>query len=215
MQSLQDILDKVTDGKKIFGTSFAIKKDDLLWSGASGNMSKEQIYFIASTTKLFTTAIIFQLRSKGLLNLNDKISKYLDQSILKNLHIYKGKDYSSELEISHLLSHTSGLPDYFQGKSRKTNSLEDDLKSGNDQYWSFEEAVERAKTMRPVFMPNTRNKAHYSDTNFQLLGKIIENITGKSYSTNCHDFIFIPLKLNNTYLYQDVTDKNPKTLYYK
>lgn len=214
-KSLQAILDKTVDGKKVFGTSFAVKNDSLTWVGASGDLSKDQPYFIASTTKLFTTAIILRLRSEGKLNIEDKISKYLEASILNDLHVYKGKDYSGELTIKHLLAHTSGLPDYFQGKGTDGKSLEGDLKNGNDQFWTFQQAIERTKAMKPLFPPGKKNKAHYADANFQLLGKIIEIITNKPYSACCHDFIVSPLGLSNTYLYLDFADKRPKTLYYK
>ena len=90
-KSLQAVLDKVVDGKKVFGTSFALKKDEVTWQGTSGNLTADQPYFIASTTKLFTTAIILQLLEKGELSLDDKISKYIDSSILSGLHVYKGK----------------------------------------------------------------------------------------------------------------------------
>ena len=213
--SLQAILDKTVDGKMVFGTSFGIKKDDFTWFGASGNLSSDQSYFIASTTKLFTTAIILYLKSEGKLQLEDKISIYLDKSIMNGLHIYKGNDYSDAITIKHLLSHTSGLADYFQGKGREGQSLEDDIKNGNDQFWTFEQAIERTKAMPPLFIPGTKNKAHYSDANFQLLGKIIELITNKSYSTNCDELIIKPLNLSHTYLYKDANDKTPKTLYYK
>jgi len=199
----------------VFGTSFAIKTDTLVWYGASGNLSIDQAYFIASTTKLFTTAIILKLRSESKLNLNDKISIYIDESILTGLHIYKGKDYSEELTIRHLLSHTSGLPDYFQGKGTNGKSLENEIIEGNDQFWTFEQSIERTKKMAPLFAPGTKGKANYSDANFQLLGKIIETITHKSYSENCQEFIIQPLGLAKTYLYQDSSDKTPKTLYYK
>lgn len=213
-QSLQTVLDKIVDQKKVFGTSFAIKKDNSSWIGGSGNIASNQSYFIASTTKLFTTAIILNLKSKGKLNLEDKISKYLDSSIIKSLHVFKGKEYSYDLTIKHLLSHTSGLPDYFQDKGSSGKSLEDELKSGSDQYWTLEEAIERTKSMQPLFVPGSKNKAHYSDANFQLLGKIIETITNKSYSKNCNDLIINPLGLTKTYLYQDVSDHLPKSLYY-
>jgi D-alanyl-D-alanine carboxypeptidase len=212
---LQTVLDKVVDGKKIFGASFAIKKDNLVWYGSSGNLSIDKPYFIASTTKLFTTAIILQLRANGKLNLNDRISSYLEKSILTGLVFYKGKEYSEELTIKHLLSHTSGLPDYFQGKGANEKSLEEEIISGNDQFWTFEQAMERTKKMKPLFVPGTKNKANYSDANFQLLGKIIETITNKSYSENCKTLIINVLSLRNTYLYQDPTDSKPKTLYYK
>ncbi len=211
----QTILDKTVDGKKVFGTSFAIKKDTLMWKGTSGNLTIGQPYFIASTTKLFTTAIILKLRAENKLSLDDKINKYIDESILTGLHIYKGKDYSEELTIKHLLSHTSGLPDYFQGKGKSGKSLENEIIEGNDQFWTFEQAIERTKKMAPLFEPGTKGKANYSDANFQLLGKIIERITHKSYAENCKEIIILPLGLTKTYLYQDSTDKTPKTLYYK
>lgn len=214
-KSLQAVLDKTVDGKKVFGTSFAVKKDSLTWTGASGNLSNDQSYFIASATKLFTTAIILYLKSIGKLALENKISMYLDTSILNGLHVYKGKDYSDELTIKHLLAHTSGLPDYFQDKGANGKSLEDELISGNDQYWAFEQTIARTKSIKPLFVPGAKGKAHYSDANFQLLGKIIEIITNKSYSENCNVLIIRPLGLTKTYLYQDSTDNTPKTLYYK
>jgi CubicO group peptidase (beta-lactamase class C family) len=214
-KSLQTVLDKTVDGKKIFGTSFAIKKEGFTWFGASGNLSNDQAYFIASTTKLFTTAIILQLRSEGKLKLEDKISKYLDKSIMNGLHFYKGNDYSDEITIKHLLAHTSGLADYFQGKGTNGKSLEDELKNGRDLFWTIEQAIERTKAMKPLFIPGTKNKANYSDANFQLLGKIIEVITNKSYSDNCDNLIIKLLNLSNTYLYKDSTDKTPKALCYK
>lgn len=214
-KSLQTILDKTVDGKKVFGTSFAIKKDTFFWNGASGNLLINQSYFIASTTKLFTTAIILKLRAENKLSLEDKISNYIDKSILSGLHIYSNKDYAEELTIKHLLSHTSGLPDYFQGKGTSGKSLENEITGGNDQFWTFEQAIERTKKMKPLFVPGTKGKANYSDANFQLLGKIIEIITHKPYAENCKEFISQPLGLTKTYLYQDTTDKTPKTLYYK
>jgi len=98
---LQFVLDKAVDGKKVFGTSFAFKKDTITWIGSSGNLSIDQPYFVASTTKLFTTTIILKLRAEGKLKLDDKISDYIDKSIISELHIYKGKDYSHELTIKH------------------------------------------------------------------------------------------------------------------
>lgn len=213
--SLQNILDKVVDDKKVFGTSFAIKKDDLIWQGASGDLTTDRPYFIASTTKLFTTAIILKLKEEGKLRLKDKISDYIDASVLSGLHLYKGKDYSQELTVKHQLSHTSGLPDYFQDKGAGGKSLEDELMAGYDQSWTFEESIERSKNMSPLFAPGTPGKAKYSDANFQLLGKIIETVSNKSYSENCKERIIQPLGLTKTYLYQDVTDERPKLLYHK
>jgi CubicO group peptidase (beta-lactamase class C family) len=214
-QTLQAILDKTADGKKVFGTSFAIKHEGFIWSGVSGNIARDEPYFIASTTKLFTTAIVLKLRATGRLSLEDKISKFIDPQILSGLHNYKGISYGENLTIRQLLAHTTGLPDYFQGKDTRRKSLEDEITSGNDQSWTFEQAMERTKKMSPLFAPGIKNKAHYSDANFQLLGKILEVITQKSYADNCLEWIIHPLGLTRTYLYQDPADDRPKRLYYK
>lgn len=214
-KKLQRILDNTVDNKKIFGASFALKKDDLIWHGASGNIGIDQPFFIASTTKLFTTAIILKLRALGKLNLNDKIHKYISMSNLAGLHTYKGTDYSNDITVKHLLSHTSGLPDYFQDKGTNKKSLEHELMSGLDQFWTFSDVIEKSKSLQSLFVPGAKAKAHYSDTNFQLLGRIIEVITGRSYSVNCHTQIIKPLSLTKTYLYEDPTDKTPATIFYK
>lgn len=170
---------------------------------------------MSSTTKLFTTAVLLILRSSGKIRLEDKISNYLDSNILNGLHHYKGKEYSLDLTIRHLLTHTSGLSDYFQSKEAKGKSLAEDIFRGNDQNWTFEQAIEKTKSMKPLYVPGTKGKASYSDTNFQLLGRIIENSTGKSYRENCNELVLQPLRLDRTYLYQDPADTRPVSLYYR
>ena len=212
---LQQILSKTVENKKVFGTSFAVKQGDFEWFGAAGNFTGDDPYFIASTTKLFTTTLIMKLRAAGKLSLDDTIAQYFDASILAGLHVYQGKEYSQTLTIRQLLSHTTGLPDYFQGKGPNGLSLEDELVRGQDQNWTFEEALARSKTMKPLFASGAKGKANYSDANFQLLGKIIEKISGQSFEQNCKEHIFKPLDLTSTYVYSDTLDTNPKLMYYK
>lgn len=214
-KALQRILDKTVDNKKVFGCSFAVKKNGFSWVGSSGNMSLNQSYFIASTTKLFTTALIMQLRSEGKLKLDDFIVNYLPDSITQRLNVFLNKDYSNTITIQHLLSHSSGLPDYFQDKGKQGFSLEQELLLGRDQAWTPEQAIERTKNMRSFFRPSSGSMAHYSDANFQLLGLIIEKITGKPYAEACLERIMQPLALTHTYVYQDEKDTLPKALYYK
>src|SRR5690606_6414085 len=123
INALQRILDQSIDNKKVFGTSFALKYGDVVWSGAAGNFTVDQPYFIASTTKLFVTAIILNLVSKEKLNLEDPISRYLDNGVMDGLHVYRGVAYSDQLTIKQLLSHTSGLPDYFEDKNQSGKSV--------------------------------------------------------------------------------------------
>ncbi|WP_126972150.1 serine hydrolase domain-containing protein [Gynurincola endophyticus] len=212
---LQKILDSAVDNKKIFGTSFCIKHGKENWCGASGNLGTDQSYFIASTTKLFITAIILRYRSQGLLDLNDRIGKYLSSDIVAGLNVVKGRDYSHEITIRDLLAHTSGIPDYFQKKDASGNSWENQLLSGIDFSWTFDEAIARSKSLPPPFPPGAKNKAHYSDTNFQLLGKIIEFISQEQIQKVYEEQLFEPLNLKRTYQYSDKLDIRPKPLYYK
>jgi CubicO group peptidase (beta-lactamase class C family) len=69
--------------------------------------------------------------------------------------------------------------------------------------------------MEPGFAPGKEGEGLYSDTNFQLLGMIIENVTGISISGAYEERIFEPLGLNQTYLYLDEYDTRPKKMYYK
>lgn len=214
-EQLQELLNKQIDNRKVFGTSFSIKYKGEKWTGSAGNLTSESSYFIASTTKLFTTAVILNLETKGFLKLDDLILKYLNEQLVTGLNRYKNTDYSNNITIRRLLAHTSGIPDYFQGKDNKGNSLEKQLINGNDEFWSFENVIERSKTLISPFPVGQKGKALYSDTNFQLLGKIVENISRKSIEQNFQELIIEPLGLSKTYLYKNPTDTTPNQLYYK
>ena len=212
---LQTIVNKSIDNKSVFGIVLTVEKGNEKWTGSAGNLTVSQPYFIASTTKLYITAVILKLREQGKLMLDDKISTFLTPHILHNLHIYKGTDYSNTLTVKHLLSQTSGLPDYFEDKDIDGKSLYQKLSEGNDQSWTFEQTVEMSKKMSPKFPPDTKGKVYYYDTNFQLLGKIIEQIYGKKLDEVFQELIFNPLGLKQTYLYTDTSDKTPAIMYYK
>ena len=211
----QQLLDKSINNKTVFGTQVSIQTPTESWTGAAGNWEKESSFYIASTTKLYVTAVIMHYRSLGKLTLEDTLGKYLPQTLLKGLHVLNGNDYSHVLTIRHLLAHTSGLPDYFLGKLENGNSLYGELTKGNDQSWDVEKAIAFSKTMKPLFVPGEPGKANYSDANFQLLDAIIEKISGKKLEEVFQELIYKPLGLSKTYIYSDINDKTPKVMYYK
>jgi len=212
---LTKILNTAIDGNNIFGTVVAIDSTSLKWAGSSGNLYDNSRYFIASTTKIYISALLLKLRSQNLINIDDKISKYLPTEIMKNLHLYKGVNYSNGITIKNLMANTSGLPDYFQGKKDNGKSLMGELLSGNDYAWSFNDIINDTKKMKPKFVPGSKGKAFYSDTNYQLLGKIIEIVKGKNLSGSLDEMIFAQLDLLETYLYTDITDTRPAPLNFK
>ena len=195
--------------KNIYGTVLCVENGDntLSFLYGAGNLHTNKKYFIASVTKLYVTAVVLKLRSINCLNLQSKISEYLSDEILHQLHQFKGIEYSKEISIKHLMSNTSGIPDYFSFDAVR------ELTAGKDQTWGFEKTIERAKQKKPKFIPG--KKAQYSDTNYQLLGKIIETITNKDLHTVFKEFIFDELDLEDTYLFEDVNDNQPAPFYYK
>ncbi|SES62392.1 CubicO group peptidase, beta-lactamase class C family [Oceanobacillus limi] len=202
----------VTDAlskKNIFGAVLYVESGDnsISMLKGAGNLRADQPYFIASVTKIYVTAVLLKLRSENRIHLQDNILQYLSDDILHELHVFKGKDYSREITIHHLMANTSGIPDYFSSEAVK------DLTAGNDQSWGFERAITYAKQKKPKFAPGKR--VQYSDTNYQLLGKIIEVITKKDIHTVFKEYVFEELKLEDTYLYENVNDDRPAPINYK
>jgi D-alanyl-D-alanine carboxypeptidase len=140
-----------------------------------------------------------QLYERGALSLDDTLDRYLPEELVRGIHVYQGHDYSHEITIRQLLSHTSGLPDYYEDKAADGSSLFELLLADPTRTWTVDEELARARDqMTPHFVPATA--AYYSDTNHQLLGKIIENVTGEPLATVFQNEFFTPLSLNHTWL---------------
>lgn len=156
-------------------------------------------YFIASTTKLYVTALIMQLRHEGRIDIDAPAAILLDPAIMAGIHVLRGVDASARITVRELLSHTSGLADYFeQRRSDGSNQLADAL--ARDVAWTFEDVLRIVKEqLTPRFPPSTPGKAFYSDTNYQLLGAVIEAVTGQSYEEALQQRILAPLGLADTY----------------
>jgi D-alanyl-D-alanine carboxypeptidase len=178
------------------------------WAGAAGiatqdgqvPMTKDTPIYISSITKLYTATAIMKLYEEGALSLDDPMSKYLPADLIQGIHVYKGKDYSNEITIKELLSDTSGIADYYEEKSSKDGkNLFELFIEEPERSWTVDETIARARDdLEPHFPPGT--DAFYSDTNFQLLGMIIENVTHKPLHIVYEDFFFRPLGLNHTWL---------------
>lgn len=214
-QKIQHIVDKATENKNIKGTVVCIHKGLETALFSAGKIKNQDQYFIASITKLYTSAIIFKLQDEGKLKFDDLISNYLSIDIMQGIHMYKGVDYSNDITIRHLLSNTSGLPDYFDQKQPNGRHLKNDLAKNNDISLSFNEIINISKTLHPKFKPGEKQKAFYSDVNFQLLGKIITTICNMTLEQAYQQFIFDKLALKKTYLYTNPKDTIPTNLFYK
>lgn len=209
-------VDNMLRNKSVYGAILCVETGDnsVSWAGEAGNISADDRYFIASVTKLYITAVMLMLRAEKRLNFTDKIYSYFPKDFIGGIHVLNGKDYSEEITIAHLLSNTSGIPDYFYYDKQKGESVED-LLQGNDQSWPLDKAIEKVKSLKPKFKPGQKGKVHYSDTNYQLLGAIIEKVTGMWIGDALKEYIFQPLNLKDTYAYRDINDSSPVPFYYK
>jgi len=156
---------------------------------------------------MFTAVLVFMLIEKNRLNLNDKINKYLPSKMLENLFVYKGIDYSNNVTIMNLLGHTSGCSDYFEDKVIKGNKFKNVFFSEPDKFWTPEMTLEFVQNnQKAVGKPS--ECFHYSDTSYNLLGKIVEFITNRTFQENLHDLIFNHLQMDDTYLMYRSVPKN-------
>lgn len=160
--------------------------------GSTGQMSanSQQPNYMASVGKLFTATIISILYEKGELSFNDSISNYLDDELLNELHIYKGKDYTNSIKIKHLLKQTSGLYDNFW-------PLLDKIIADKEFNINPREAIIWGKNnLKPYCPPGKKTK--YTDTNYHLLGLIIEKITSKPFHEVLKDYVFVPFGMEKS-----------------
>src|SRR5699024_11663832 len=92
-----------------------------LAEGSTGKVTAHpgQPYFIASIDKLFTSVLIGRLVEQGKLSYDDSLAIHLDADLLQNLHIYKGTEYTIEIQIKNLLNHTSVLYDFVEDRQKQ------------------------------------------------------------------------------------------------
>ncbi|MGM0566541.1 MAG: serine hydrolase domain-containing protein [Bacteroidota bacterium] len=190
---------QVQNDKKVKNAYLLVQSEKIgvdinIAEGKTGDIqaNPKQASHLASVGKLFTATVTGMLHDKGLLNFDDSIAQYLDAGLVRGLHVYKGKDYSGNISIKHLLKQTSGLNDvFFPLLEKMTNDPNLEM--------TVKEALEWGKANRkPVGKPG--QKHFYTDTNYYLLGLIIENITKKPFHEAVHELILEPLKMDNAYI---------------
>ena len=152
---------------------------------------------LGSITKQFTSMLIMQLVQQGKLKLDVPISTYLPDYPKKNGDV---------ITIHHLLTHTSGTPNY-------TSFPNFFMDHGRDPFRP-EELMSYFADSTLQFTPGERHS--YSNSGYILLGVIIEKVTGKTYEQVLQENILTPLKMNNTgYDHQDIVVKNRASGYDK
>jgi CubicO group peptidase (beta-lactamase class C family) len=142
-------------------------------------MQPDMVFRLGSITKQYTAIAILQLVEQGKISLQDSIQKFI-------------KDFPNKghtITIENLLTHTSGIIDYESLNINIPNAYRVDLPQ--------KQIVDSLEHHPLVFTPGS--KFSYCNSNYFLLGYIIEQITGKSYAEYMQQHIFTPIGLTNTY----------------
>lgn len=188
----QNILDQnMKDG--LVGAVLLVKDKNGLWIGSGGkadiasniDMKPCNTFLIASISKVFTAAAVYKYIDKGIIKMDDPINKWLSSEI--NDEVGNAK----EAQIKHLLSHTSGISDYY------TDMYELDRMNKVNNHFTKEEVLTYIYGKKTHFTPG--ETYHYSNTNYLLLAIILENASGLSFETIYEQEVFSPLVLNSAY----------------
>jgi len=185
--------DKTVKNAFLLVSSDKLNIDIKIAEGKTGHIeaNPQQPNHLASVGKLFTATIIGMLHDKDKLSFDDKIMKYIDDELMHNLHVFKGKDYSNDITICHLLNQTSGLADvFFPLYEKMVNDSSMRITTRDAIVWGKQNLTPKSKP---------GEKHLYTDTNYYLLGLIIESITGKPFQEVLHQLIFKPLGMKHAY----------------
>ena len=195
-EEIQLLLDDASHISGVPGLSLSIVDGDETIYFSSGYANREQkvpatndtLYELASVSKAFTSMGILLLEDQGLLSMTDSIEKYLPWLTFQ----FEGKVVEMEnLTLNHFLFHTSGLTNITHFQDIPQGDAEDMLVK----------TVETVVDAELDFQPGQQYS--YGTINYDVLGLVIELISGKSYEKFMMEEVFRPLELTNTYLYEE------------
>jgi D-alanyl-D-alanine carboxypeptidase len=148
---------------------------------ASGKPMTPEVYHrIGSVTKTFTATLLLQAAGDGLLSLDDTIDQYI-----------KGVPNGDEITLRQLATMTSGVANYSD-----TPIFPGDPGADPYRVWKPEELAKIGIEDSPIFDPGT--EFNYSNTNYVLLGLVLEQVTGESIGELTRERIIEPLDLKDT-----------------
>jgi D-alanyl-D-alanine carboxypeptidase len=211
-QRLQALLDTTIGPDGIHSTVLLVEDPtrNLHFAGAAGmadpqssrHMTTADRFRTASVTKMMTAALVLKLVEQGQLQLDAPLERYFTRDLLLSLHVYGGHAYGPELTVRQLLGHTTGLPDYFfdgdQNRDGTSDFVESILANPTRQWDPADLVRYTIEHQSPLFAPG--QGYHYADTNYVILGLLIETVTGQPLHDVYRKLLFDPLGMVDTYL---------------
>ena len=186
---LTALLDEQVKQQDILGMVMAVRLADgtVIWDTSgyvdpNGNerWRANTPSLIGSITKTFTAVVVMQLVEEGKLSLDDTVDTWFPE-----------QPDGDKITVRMLLSHTSGLTDY-----QKLFEMDPEKFT---REWAPEELIAIANQAGSVGVPGS-STAYYSSTNYIMLGRIIEKVTGNSWEHEIESLIIQPLDLKDTIL---------------
>ena len=143
-------------------------------------------FYVASIGKTFMAVAVMQLWDRGLLGLDDTLTRWLEPEISGQLAA------ADRITVRQLLNHTAGLKD-----ATGQPAFVVDILANPGKTWSDEEVLTYIYGEELWFEPGSRHG--YTDTNYILLAMIIQRVTGEHASVMVRQGILEPLDLQHTY----------------
>lgn len=205
-RGIQEVLYQKMGLYTIQGTVLVGVGDELVYVESFGKASEKKNinntnttrYGIASLSKSFTAAAIMQLYEEGLLDLNDTLEKYFPEY-----------EYGKDITILDLLQMRSGIVDYLNDMKNymtvsDSKAIYDsfvkrkDLKGLDEYKWSREDMLKNLYNNEVKYEHG--EKYSYSNTNYYILGCIIEQLSGMDYETYVTEKFFKPCYMESSNL---------------
>lgn len=167
---------------------------------AAGHATLNAKYHAASVGKTFTASLLYKLEQEGMLKTQDKIVKYLNGTELNDLFTINGKDHRDEVTIQMLLTHVSGIADYFEGPVTKGELFLTKVEKDLEKIWTPNQLLDFTRENQlAVNIPGA--EFYYSDTGYILLGLLVEKVTQMAFADVLKSKIFRPLNMRNTAMF--------------
>ena len=187
VNDLQSTLSRLSEADKFSGAALLAKNDDILFQGAYGyadhafgvKNTVDTKFNIASMGKMFTGVAILQLAEAGKLSLDDHLSK--------DLPSYPNRQVARSVTIRQLLTHTSGLSDFFGPKFVASNM---------SRFNTLESLLPFFVDAPLLFKPGSQWR--YSNAGYIVLGLVIAHLSGETYYDYVQQHIFNPAGMHDT-----------------
>lgn len=157
-------------------------------------------FHVASIGKLFTATLVARLVEAGALGFDAPVSGLLPRDELEGLFdTTGGTDAAGGATVEQLLTHTAGVADYFDGPVTRGPRFRDLIVDEPDTLWTPATLLGFSRDRQaPVARPGERFA--YSDTGYILLGRILEETTGRPFHELLDEHVFAPLGMHQSAL---------------